>query len=192
MDDEAFRHGVWTRLERVLASTTGLEEYLRAVLLQTGDLIGVEGSFSFSTFLHGHLFTAATTDREAWEADQVEYDTEAGPCVEALERGLTTDVPDLARDQRWPTWAAVSTLLGFGSAAGVPADIVGGERLALNLYAVPLGAFSGAPLRRAALVVEEVARTLPRCCASPTRTGGRATCRRRWPAGRPSTRRSGC
>ena len=161
MDDEAFRHGVWARLEPVLAGTTGIEEYLRAVLLQTGDLIGVDGSFSFSTVLHGHLFTAATTDREAWEADQVEYDTEAGPCVEALQRGLTTDVPDLALERRWPAWSAISSLLGFGSAGGVPADITGGERLALNLYAVPSGAFSGAPLRRAALMVEEVARTLP-------------------------------
>jgi GAF domain-containing protein len=161
MEDEAFRHTVWSRLERSLATGGSVEDHLRAAVLMAGDLIGVAGSYSLSTVLHGHLFTVATTDREAWEADQVEYDTEAGPCVQALRHGEQTVVPDLEQERRWPAWSSVSTMLGFRSAAGVPATIEGGDRLALNLYAPELDAFSGGPLRRAELFTEELARTLP-------------------------------
>ena len=161
MGDDAFRHSVWTRLEHSLASSGSVEDYLRSAVLLTGEMVGVEGSYSLSTLLYGHLFTVATTDREAWEADQVEYDTEAGPCVEALRHGRWVDVPDLALERRWPAWSSVSSLLGFRSAAGIPAELDGGQRLALNMYATTVDAFAGEPMRRAALFAEEVARTMP-------------------------------
>jgi hypothetical protein len=161
MPDEAFRHQVWSRLERSLAAATSVEDYLRSVVELTGDQVGVEGSYSLSILLYGNLFTAATSDREAWEADQVEYDTEAGPCVEALRSGVQTEVTDLTVDDRWPAWAAVSVMLGFRSGAGIPAEITPGHRIALNLYGTTVGAFSGEPMRRAELFLEEVARTLP-------------------------------
>lgn len=161
MAEEAFRHQVWSRLERSLTSAGTIEDYLRSAAHLAGELVGVEGSYSLSVLLYGHLFTAATSDREAWEADQVEYDTEAGPCVEALRNGLETEVTDLTVDNRWPAWAAVSELLGFRSAAGIPAEITPGHRIALNLYAPSPGAFSGKPMRRGQLFIEELARTLP-------------------------------
>jgi hypothetical protein len=161
MADEAFRHSIWSRLERSLASSAGVQDYLRDAVLVTGELIGVEGSYSISTLLHGHLFTVATTDREAWEADQVEYDTEAGPCVQALRHHEQNNIPDLELERRWPAWSSVSSLLGFRSAAGVPATIEGGHQLALNCYATGLDAFSGEPLRRAQVFTEELARTMP-------------------------------
>jgi GAF domain-containing protein len=161
MQDEAFRHTVWSRLEPSLATSTSVEDHLRSAVLMVGDLIGVAGSYSLSTLLYGHLFTVATSDREAWEADQVEFDTEAGPCVQALRQGELTVVPDLEQERRWPAWSSVSSVLGFRSAAGVPATVEGGGRLALNLYAPVLDAFRGDVLRRAELFTEEVARTLP-------------------------------
>jgi len=161
MSDEAFRHQVWTRLERNLAAAGSVEDYLRAALALTGEFVGVDGSYSLSTLLYGHLFTVATSDREAWEADQVEYDTEAGPCVEALRHGIETEVTDLTADSRWPAWAAISVMLGFRSAGGIPARTIPGEPIALNLYATTLEAFTGEPMRRGKLFLEEVARTLP-------------------------------
>jgi GAF domain-containing protein len=161
MRDEAYRHTVWSRLEPSLVSGHSVQEYLQSVVLLTGELIGLEGSYSLSTLVYGHLFTVATTDRAAWEADQVEYDTEAGPCVQALRHGEQTNVPDLELERRWPAWSAVSSVLGFRSAAGIPAMIGGEHRLALNLYSTELDAFRGEPMRRAELFTEEVARTMP-------------------------------
>jgi hypothetical protein len=151
MPDETFRHEVWSRLEPRLAAAATVQDYLRAAVELTGELVGVDGSYSLSVLLYGSFFTAATSDREAWEADQ----------VESLRNGVQTEVTDLAVDDRWPAWAAVSMMLGFKSAAGIPAEITPGHRIALNLYAPTVGAFSGEPMRRGELFLQELARTLP-------------------------------
>ena len=161
MDDDAFRHQVWTRLERSLARTTTVQEYLQDAVMETGPLARVEGSFSLSILLYGNLLTVATTDRLAWDADQVEFDTEGGPCVEALRNGTDTGLIDLRVEARWPAWTAVSTMLGFHAAAGIPAEMTPGQRIALNLYTADPDGLAGDHLRRARLFAEEVARTVP-------------------------------
>jgi hypothetical protein len=161
MVDDAYRHQVWTRLERSLARTGSVQEYLQDAVLETGSLIGAEGSFSISILLYGNLLTVATTDRAAWDADQVEFDTEGGPCVEALRNGTDTGIIDLRVDDRWPAWSAVSSMLGFRAAAGLPAEMAPGERIALNLYTADPAGLDGDVIRRARLFNEEVARTVP-------------------------------
>jgi hypothetical protein len=161
MDDDAFRHQVWSRLERSLAETTSTQAYLQDAVMETGPLVGVEGSFSLAILLYGHLLTVATSDREAWDADQVEFDTEGGPCVEALRNGEDTGVIDLRSEDRWPAWCAVSSMMGFQAAAGLPAEVTPGQRLALNLYTRDPDGLDGDVIHRARLFNQEVARTLP-------------------------------
>ena len=161
MDDDAFRHQVWARLERSLAGTTSVQDYLQDAVQHTAPLTGVEGSFSLSVLLYGNLLTVATTDRLAWDADQVEFDTEAGPCVEALRHGVDTGVVDLRVEDRWPAWAEVSSMLGFRAAAGIPAVLEPGQWLALNLYAPAPDGLAGGGVERARLFAQEIARTVP-------------------------------
>jgi hypothetical protein len=161
MSDTAFRHQAWTRLEPSLRESTTIDSYLQAAADLTGDVIEVAGSYSLSIILYGKPVTVGTSDRAAWDADQIEFDTEDGPCVEALRAGTASGPLDLATEQRWPAWTAVATLLGFSSAAGIPAEVSPGERIALNLYAPAPRAFDDVVLHRAALFAEEVARTLP-------------------------------
>jgi hypothetical protein len=161
MGDEAFRHTVWTLLEPVLGQSRTIEGYLHAAADMTADVIGVVGSYSFCTSLYGRPITVGTSDRAAWDADQVEFDTEDGPCVEALRTGTVARAIDLATEQRWPAWTAVATLLGFSSAAGIPAEVSPGHRIALNLYAIAPNAYDDETLHRAILFTEEVARTIP-------------------------------
>lgn len=161
MLEDAFRHQVWVRLEPALRRNTSIDSYLQEAVDLTADVVELTGSCSLSAGLYGHLLTVATSDRAAWEADQVEFDTQAGPCVEALRDGQVHGVIDLASERRWPAWTAVAGLLGFVTAAGVPAEIEPGHRLALNLYAPEPQAFDEATLRRATLFAEELARTIP-------------------------------
>ncbi len=161
MLEDAFRHQVWVRLEPALRRNTSIDSYLQEAVDLTADVVELTGSCSLSAGLYGHLLTVATSDRAAWEADQVEFDTQAGPCVEALRDGQVHGVIDLASERRWPAWTAVAGLLGFVTAAGVPAEIEPGHRLALNLYAPAPQAFDEATLRRATLFAEELARTIP-------------------------------
>ena len=76
MLDEAFRHQVWTQLEPRLRESTTIDGYLQAAADLTADVIEVVGSYSISTSLYGHPVTIGTSDRAAWEADQVEFDTD--------------------------------------------------------------------------------------------------------------------
>lgn len=161
MMEDAFRHQMWVRLEPVLRRSTSIDSYLQAATDMTSDVVEVVGSYSLSASLYGHLITVATSDRAAWEADQVEFDTADGPCVEALRDGDVHGVIDLASERRWPAWTAVASLLGFASAAGIPGEIEPGHRLALNMYAPAPRAFDDETLRRATLFTEEVARTIP-------------------------------
>jgi hypothetical protein len=81
MLDEAFRHDVWTRLEPTLRESTTIDSYLQAAADVTADVIEVVGSYSLSTSLYGKPITVGSSDRAAREADQVEFDTEDGPCM---------------------------------------------------------------------------------------------------------------
>ena len=128
MSDTAFRHRAWTRLEPSLRESTTIDNYLQAATDMTADVIEVVGSYSLSISLYGKPITVGSSDRAAWDADQVEFDTEDGPCVEALRTGAVSGPIDLATERRWPAWTAVATLLGFSSAAGVPGEVSPGQR----------------------------------------------------------------
>ena len=161
MSDNALRDAVWQELDRSLKSTETVQEYLQAVVQRTGELLGVDGSYSISVILYDHPLTLATTDRLAWEADQVEFDTEDGPCIEAMRTGALTTEVDLKTETRWPAWATVASLLGFRSAAGIPSAVAPDSWLALNLYSKEEDAFDGEVIRRAQEFLGEIARTLP-------------------------------
>ena len=161
MLDDAFRHQVWARLEPDLRQSSSIDDYLQTAADLAGDAIEIPGSYSLCTTLYGNVITVGSSDRLAWEADQIEFDTADGPCVDALRTGDVILAPDVAAEQRWPAWTTVATLLGFSSAAGIPADVGPGQRIALNLYARDRDAFDDEALQRATLFVEEVARTIP-------------------------------
>ena len=161
MSDTAFRHQAWTRLEPSLRESTTIDSYLQAAADMTADVIQVVGSYSLSISLYGNPITVGSSDRAAWEADQIEFDTKDGPCVEALRTGAVSGPIDLPAERRWPAWTAVATLLGFSSAAGIPGEVSPGQRIALNLYAPAPQAFDDETLHRAKMYAEEVARTLP-------------------------------
>ena len=161
MSENALRDVVWQELDRSLKSPDAVQEYLHAVVQRTGEILGVEGSYSISVILYDHPLTVATTDRLAWEADQVEFDTEEGPCIEAMRTGaLTTDV-DLRSETRWPAWATIADLLGFRSAAGIPGTVAPGSWLALDLYSTEVDAFDSGVISRGQEFLGEIARTLP-------------------------------
>jgi ANTAR domain-containing protein len=161
MLDAAFRHQVWSTLEPALRQSTSIEGYLQAATDMTAETLEVVGSYSLCTSLYGNPVTVGTSDRAAWEADQVEFDTEDGPCVDALRTGAVFAAIDLAEERRWPAWSAVATLLGFQSAGGIPAEISPGHRIALNMYAPTPNAYDAEITHRATLYLEEIARTIP-------------------------------
>ena len=100
-------------LQASLLRTTTVEAFLQTVVDRAGEHVAAHSACTLTMLREGRFLTVASTDPEATEADQVEYATDSGPCVEAARRGVETVVPDLRAEGRWPEWAAASLRLGF-------------------------------------------------------------------------------
>jgi hypothetical protein len=160
-DDLALDDTVRAHLNAALSATDDVEGYLQSGVESVAGLTNLAGSYTLSTVLHGAPFTVATNDRNAWEADQVEFDVAEGPCFELL---FTTDVfvgLDLRTERRWPAWAAVAEVLGFRSAAAVGATLGSGERLVLNCYSDGDLFLDKGAVGRADRFLQELALTVP-------------------------------
>jgi hypothetical protein len=161
MTESAAPEEVRTRLRSVLATADEVEGYLQAAVGLVGGLVEVEGSFTLSTVVYDNPVTVATTDREGWEADQVEFDVVDGPCVEVLLQGAALKGIDLTSERRWPAWSAVAELLGFRSATAVGAELESGQRIVLNGYSLDDALLDPATVDRAQQFVLELAFTIP-------------------------------
>ena len=91
---------------------------------------------------NGSIDTPAATDALVDRADQLQYEFEEGPCLDAIWHHNTVLSPDLSQEDRWPTWAPrVAAEFGVRSMLCLQLftsrDVVGG----FNLYSVGAGAF---------------------------------------------------
>jgi ANTAR domain/GAF domain len=162
-DDLRLRHAAVSALQASLLASTTVETFLQTVADRAGEHVAENASCTLTMLRQGRFLTVASTDPEATEADQVEYVTDSGPCVEAARHGVETIVPDLRADDRWPEWSAASLRLGFHSAAAVPADTGDGAQMSMNLYGREPAAFGEQEMRRARIYVDEAARALRLC-----------------------------
>jgi hypothetical protein len=161
MTDLALQDTVRTHLGSMLSSTNDVEEYLQAAVEAIGELTELDGSYTLSTILYDAPYSVATTDRDAWEADQVEFDAGEGPCFELLHKDDMYAGIDLHTERRWPVWAAVANVLGFRSAAAVGAKLPSGEKLVLNCYSVGEAFLDTTAVDRADQFLKELAFTVP-------------------------------
>ena len=96
--------------------------------------VGVKAECSIILREHRALrYVASSSDRAA-RCDQVEVETNEGPCVLALQQVRSVLVTDLHADTRWPVWRDTALGLGFRSAAALPGVVDNETTIALNLY----------------------------------------------------------
>ena len=161
MSEPGLRDAVRTHLNLVLSAANDVKDYLQAAVESVAELIGVDASYTLSTVLADHPYTVATTDRDGWEADQIEFDAADGPCYQVLFEDAAFDGIDLRTERRWPAWSAVADLLGFTSAAAVGSAVEPGQKLVLNGYSIDDTFLDHAVVERAQQFVDELASTLP-------------------------------
>jgi hypothetical protein len=154
------RHAAVTRLQTSLLTTRSVQDFLQTVVDGAAEHIAPDIACTLTMLRQGTLVTVASSDERATEADEVEYEFDSGPCVEAARESVESVVPDLREDERWPEWRNASLKLGFLSAAAVPGDTGDGAQISLDLYGRELDAFGEAEMQRARVVVEEIARAL--------------------------------
>lgn len=94
--------------------------------------------------------TVASSDARSLAVDEVQYDLDQGPCLQALSTGQVVSVPDLLAEHRWDGYPAHALAHGVRSSLTLP--ISSGQQTsgALNLYSPTPHAFDdSATLARA-------------------------------------------
>ena len=80
-------------------STRSVEEFLQGVVDRAGAHIAAHSACTLTAHRAARYSCAASSDEKATQADLVEYVTSAGPCVEAVERGVETVVPEVVHER---------------------------------------------------------------------------------------------
>jgi hypothetical protein len=93
------------------------------------------------------IVTAACTDRSVADLDQLQFELDEGPCLDAVSERCTYHACDLAVDTQWPRFGSAAQRIGIRSVLAIPLAAEGVRALAL--YAYSANAFRGRRLDRA-------------------------------------------
>jgi GAF domain-containing protein len=88
------------------------------------------------------VVSAAASSEAARRFDDLQQETQQGPCLDAMYEHGTVRVDDLTRDPRWPELARRAGQLGLSSMLCFQLFVIGDDLGALNLLAARPGAFS--------------------------------------------------
>jgi GAF domain-containing protein len=134
------------------ASLNELHDYLLAEATIEGALDRVarlaraalpcEGA-GVSMLSNGSGYTTASAGGKTDVLDQIQYDTDEGPCLEAARTGQVVVITDLVSETRWPSFVTQAVNEGLVSSVSVPL-VVGNDSVgALNLYSLSRGLDEG-------------------------------------------------
>jgi GAF domain-containing protein len=118
--------------------------------IAVGSVPGAEGA-SVTTFPEGRP-SAIASDDWAKGFDELQYEEQEGPCLDAYRTGNTFRIRDLGDDPRWPSYVPRAVERGARSMLSVPMSAQGQVVGALNLYAREPDAFDSEAAALGAIV----------------------------------------
>lgn len=128
-------------LAAIIAGDNSQGALLSRTCAATQAVVPGADAVSVTVLDNGGPRTAAASEEMALQADQAQYATDSGPCLEALRRGHVVQVPDLARETRWPQYVEQAARLGVRASLSVPLAVDERAGGALNIYATETAAF---------------------------------------------------
>ena len=111
-------------------------------------------------------FTAAHAGQLALDADELQYERDYGPCVDAGRSGQMFLVDDMRAEFRWADYARHAADRGVGSSLSVPLPFQSATLGAMNNYATRSHAFSEKDVEVARAVAPWVAYVVSRASAT--------------------------
>lgn len=102
---------------------------------------------SLTRLVDGEYRTGVATDPLGAELDQVQYDADEGPCLEACRRGEIVRVGSTDEAGAWPAFRTACRARRILSTASFPMIADGANHGALNLYSRQPEAFGGDEIR---------------------------------------------
>jgi GAF domain-containing protein len=134
---------VYSALARVVLVNRGLEEVLTEVVQIVRDALPGADEASITLMRGDKAWTAAYAGTRAFEADELQYATGHGPCMDAGRTGLMLVANDLGTETRWPDYAPlVVRELGLHSSMSAPLPFQGSTIGGLNVYSAATGSFT--------------------------------------------------
>jgi GAF domain-containing protein len=118
---------------------------------------GIPGAESTSiTLIRGDRgFTVAHDGEMALAADELQYQEDAGPCLDAGRGGVVLRVDEMRTEPRWPAYTARVIETGVRSSLSVPLPYQGTSIGALNMYSGEAAAFASPESLEAGLELAE-------------------------------------
>ncbi len=165
-----------------MTDLTTLHEELAAVTLVGRDLTdvltditviarrGMPGADAVSITLikNEQPFTASYDGQMALDADELQYQRDYGPCVDAGRCGQVFLVDDMRHEERWPDYAQHAADRGVGSSLSMPLPFQSATLGAMNNYATRTHAFSEEDVAVATAVAPWVAYAASNASAAAT------------------------
>ncbi len=122
------------QLGRIVVSRESLESLLERVAGTALRVVNRCDSASVSMADDGQVTTWASTDDAAERADTHQYESDEGPCLDAIRTGDANFVDSLACDERWPQFSPRAVDEGMVSLYSLPLKVDEETIGALNLY----------------------------------------------------------
>ncbi|MGO4340989.1 ANTAR domain-containing protein [Pedococcus sp. 2YAF34] len=149
---------VYSALARVVLVNRGLDDVLTEVVQIARDALPGAEQTSITLMRGDRAWTAAYAGRLAYEADELQYATGHGPCMDAGRTGLMLVANDLATETRWPGYTPrVVGELGLHSSMSAPLPFQGSTIGGLNVYSSSAGSFTDESVAAAEAVAAHVA-----------------------------------
>jgi GAF domain-containing protein len=148
-----------TELQNLLLETSGIEEFLQELVVLAARTVAAGLSCGVTAQSDGAPLTVASSDAQATQVDEHQYQLDDGPCLHAMRTGEQVNIEDTAGPERWSGFSARAAANGIGSCLALPLTaegIIG----ALNLYAPVAGAFGAEEIRRAEMFAASVSAAL--------------------------------
>jgi GAF domain-containing protein len=106
--------------------------------------------------INGKDETAAASDAYTLEIDTIQYESNEGPFLTALEKGERQHIEAISNESRWPEFCRRAAASGFRSGASFPLG-VNGSAGTLNLYAKSEHAFDDVSVGVAEIFAKQAA-----------------------------------
>jgi GAF domain-containing protein len=148
----------WFRqLSRVVLVDRSLTDVLADVTrLAAQGIPGAEAT-SITLIRNDRPFTVAHFGEMSLAADELQYEHDAGPCIDAGRAGVLLRVDDMRTEQRWPGYVAhLLETTEVRSSLSIPLPYQGSSIGALNNYSTEPSAFADPESLRAGLEVAEI------------------------------------
>ncbi|WP_125776090.1 GAF and ANTAR domain-containing protein [Antribacter gilvus] len=132
-----------------------ISSYLTECAVRAASVLGADVDASITMRQNGMTLRAGSSNDPAARCDQAEALADEGPCNDAMDLRKKQEVPDVADEERWQAWREQTLREGYASVLAVPAEVVPGLSIALNLYSRTHDRWDW-PLQRAAEAYAEL------------------------------------